>query len=1114
MKKIILMLLFLLTGQALYCQATDGLAGTGNTFGGAKFLGWGGTSGLLPIKTNNFSRMTIQSNAAVLGLLDGRVTMANSVPVGFVPSARLHMFQFGGSGAANADLFRTDGISTVDNTWKMFTGLSQTGATEKFSLYIPANTNNAIAQTAINTGRMYFATNGANMRMRINGVQNPTVNGSVINTEGYIGMGNFNTNTPLNDVGTGPWTLLHLYGPNNFSAGFFGSGFRTWMKTGMSVYENSDHLYIGMKDEIALTGGTNFSDAVMAWGDDGGASPDDMRFIFTEAAPAAGFCTNCPTNSTGFNGREIMRMIYNGNVGIGPVFSKMPLLGTSQPQSMLHMNIDGNQSLWLQMTNQLGTGQSANDGIRLGMVGSTIANQNGTAYLYNQENRHLLFSTNAPTIGINLPAGATQERMRVTSIGAPTLPFGSFIYGTYNPAAIANLNTTRTSISYDPSAPIIRPMSLVHIGYGAAVNSAGTSTDGWRKWMDIGTYTCGSTDNMYVGLKAEGTKTYDAVINWGRNKDSLPNFGPDHLRFIFTGNYTGGAVNPDQSDELNGAELGRFFPGRDTTGLASGSVVTYGRFGVGDFTAAGLNQEPTHKLDVDGNGRFRLLPDTLYMADTTVQKIVMVDENGVLRWTSIVESELGYACGDTTNITMLTSDRFIPFHDHNIYFEGAGVQGPTFSTNAIGLGYGCGSLMPAKFNVFQQDSTPVTIPTIAGSFINNDHVSSTVGVTTITGIDVRSEQIQGSNAINVAGNFKAGGAPINIAIRATASATSTSTDSYGGFFQSIVASPNRNYGIYTEAKNASGNNYGIFAKAPFSGGTSGPNYAGYFDGDVVRTGNDNFTSDSTLKENIDTLSNALTIIKQLQPKTFTYKQASYPSMSLPGGLQYGLIAQEVEAILPDLVNDEVHPPKYDSAGTMVYAAVNYKALEYTQLVPIMIKAMQEQNKEVEALQNENSNLDSIVNALNTKNDAQDSIIENLNDRLTALENCINALHLCDSPSFMPTNNSTGGNNGNNSTDNATNVELNDAQSIVLDQNVPNPFAEQTTITFNLTEGVQKAQMLFYNAQGKLINSQDLQTKSGKGQLNVFANDLSNGIYTYTLVVDGKIIDTKRMVKNK
>jgi hypothetical protein len=63
----------------------------------------------------------------------------------------------------------------------------------------------------------------------------------------------------------------------------------------------------------------------------------------------------------------------------------------------------------------------------------------------------------------------------------------------------------------------------------------------------------------------------------------------------------------------------------------------------------------------------------------------------------------------------------------------------------------------------------------------------------------------------------------------------------------------------------------------------------------------------------------------------------------------------------------------------------------------------------------------------------------------------------------------------------------------------------------LPESISKAQILFYNAQGKLIQATGL-TQKGKGSVNVFAQDLSSGMYTYTLVVDGKIIETKKMVK--
>jgi len=48
-------------------------------------------------------------------------------------------------------------------------------------------------------------------------------------------------------------------------------------------------------------------------------------------------------------------------------------------------------------------------------------------------------------------------------------------------------------------------------------------------------------------------------------------------------------------------------------------------------------------------------------------------------------------------------------------------------------------------------------------------------------------------------------------------------------------------------------------------------------------------------------------------------------------------------------------------------------------------------------------------------------------------------------------------------------------------------------------------------KGEVINEVQI-TEKGKGQLNVCASDLSSGIYTYTIVVDGITIDTKKMVK--
>jgi len=148
--------------------------------------------------------------------------------------------------------------------------------------------------------------------------------------------------------------------------------------------------------------------------------------------------------------------------------------------------------------------------------------------------------------------------------------------------------------------------------------------------------------------------------------------------------------------------------------------------------------------------------------------------------------------------------------------------------------------------------------------------------------------------------------------------------------------------------------------------------------------------------------------------------------------------------------------------------------------------------------------------LEDDNLAQQSEIDDLNDRLTQLENCLSGIlpFLCqmNNSSIQPTQEIV-----QEQLRAAINVNLSDRNSVVLNQNVPNPFAESTIIKFSIPASVQKAQIHFYDGQGKLINSVDI-VERGNGQLNVFANDLSTGVYTYSLVADGQIVSTKRMVK--
>jgi len=235
----------------------------------------------------------------------------------------------------------------------------------------------------------------------------------------------------------------------------------------------------------------------------------------------------------------------------------------------------------------------------------------------------------------------------------------------------------------------------------------------------------------------------------------------------------------------------------------------------------------------------------------------------------------------------------------------------------------------------------------------------------------------------------------------------------------------------------------------------------------------------------------------LQPKTFEYKINDFPSMHFDEGMQFGLVAQEVELILPDLVTNNVQPAVFDSVGNVVIPEVNFKGLEYQQLIPILVQAMQEQNM--------------VIDSLTTTNDSLQSQITDLNNRLTNLENCLSGIlpFLCELNNTAIEQNET---EMQEQIRSIIDVQLSNKNSIVLNQNVPNPFAESTVITYSVPASVQRAQIHFYDMNGILINSVDI-SERGAGQINVYGNDLSSGIYTYSLVADGKVVSTKKMMKN-
>ena len=102
---------------------------------------------------------------------------------------------------------------------------------------------------------------------------------------------------------------------------------------------------------------------------------------------------------------------------------------------------------------------------------------------------------------------------------------------------------------------------------------------------------------------------------------------------------------------------------------------------------------------------------------------------------------------------------------------------------------------------------------------------------------------------------------------------------------------------------------------------------------------------------------------QLQPKTYEYKHdGDYAHMNLPQGEQVGLIAQDLEKIIPSLVQPATfsYVVKDDTRdgeeGAVTTTQIDYKGVNYIGLIPVLIGAIQDQQKEIEELKSQISQL--------------------------------------------------------------------------------------------------------------------------------------------------------------
>ena len=87
------------------------------------------------------------------------------------------------------------------------------------------------------------------------------------------------------------------------------------------------------------------------------------------------------------------------------------------------------------------------------------------------------------------------------------------------------------------------------------------------------------------------------------------------------------------------------------------------------------------------------------------------------------------------------------------------------------------------------------------------------------------------------------------------------------------------------------------------------------------------------------------------------------------------------------------------------------------------------------------------------------------------------------------------------------------KSATLSQNIPNPFSQETRIGCYIPDSANSSFLYNYNVKGGQSETYHI---NGKGDqvVTVNGNLLNSGIYLYSLVVDGKVVDTKKMILAK
>ncbi|MEN0049795.1 MAG: T9SS type A sorting domain-containing protein, partial [Bacteroidota bacterium] len=122
-------------------------------------------------------------------------------------------------------------------------------------------------------------------------------------------------------------------------------------------------------------------------------------------------------------------------------------------------------------------------------------------------------------------------------------------------------------------------------------------------------------------------------------------------------------------------------------------------------------------------------------------------------------------------------------------------------------------------------------------------------------------------------------------------------------------------------------------------------------------------------------------------------------------------------------------------------------------------------------------------------------LESLKTEMAALKNRMQQLLNKDRVQFMP--------DGNTSSEDVPSLQ----------QNTPNPFNGITSITYYIPKNVNQAFIQITDANGKILERFEV-AENGHGTLEIDATRMQTGQYFYSLILDGKVFESKQMLLAK